>query len=173
MTTQPHRALLAIFKDPEHLKEAASHIRKLSIRRFEAYTPFPIHGLERAMGIGKSWVSAVTLVMGLMGGALGFLFQAWTSAIDWPLNVGGKPLISWPAFIPITFETTILIGGVLTTLALYAICRLPNFREPVLDVRFTSDRFGLYVDRLDPNFKELEVEKVFKECHAEEIRNVG
>src|SRR3989338_10008364 len=146
MTTQPHRALLAIFKDPEHLKEAASHIRKLSIRRFEAYTPFPIHGLERAMGIGKSWVSAVTLVMGLMGGALGFLFQAWTSAVDWPLNVGGEPLISWPALIPVTFEGMVLFAGVLSFLTFFVINKLPDYSKPVLDERLTNDKFGLFID---------------------------
>jgi hypothetical protein len=165
-------AVLALFKEPAYLKQAAEKIRKLSITKTEAYTPFAVHGLEKAMGIKKSRISVVTLVMGLAGCALGFFFQVWTSAVDWPINVGGKPLISWPAFIPITFETTILIGGVVTTLALYAICRLPNFNPKILDPRLTNDHFGLWIDESDPNYKAIEVETIFKECNAVEIKKI-
>ena len=97
------KGILAIFEDPDSLKDAASKVHRMQIKKFDAYTPFAIHGLEKAMGLKRSWIPWATLFLGLVGWCLGFYFQVWTMAIDWPVNVGGKPYISLPAYIPLTF----------------------------------------------------------------------
>ncbi|MBI2339618.1 MAG: DUF3341 domain-containing protein [Deltaproteobacteria bacterium] len=167
------KGLLAIFDHPDGLLSAVKKVRHLGVKKLDAFTPYAVHGLEQAVGLKRSWIPYATLGLGLTGWCLGFLFQAWTSAVDWPLNVGGKPLISWPAFIPITFESMVLIGGVLTTLILFAACRLPNMSRAALDPRLTDDRFGLFVDETDPCFDEAILRRLLKECHVEEIKNIA
>lgn len=167
-----HTGLLAIFNSPAALTAAARRVRAEGFTIFEAFSPFPLHGIDKVMGIKKSWISKVTLVMGLSGAGLLFLFQCWTSAVDWPLVVGGKPFISWPAFIPITFEGMILIGGISTALALFAACRLPGLNNRVLDDRLTDDRFGLFIDHCDPQFDAARIRQIFAECQAEEVKHV-
>src|SRR5262245_37589460 len=100
----PLRGVLALYEDPDTLLRAAAQVREHGFAGADAYTPYPVHGLSEALGIRRSWVPYVTLVMGLIGAGLGLLLQIWTSAVDWPIIVGGKPFVSLPAFIPITFE---------------------------------------------------------------------
>ncbi len=170
---QKATGLLAIFENPGDLVNAAKKISgRMAINKVEAYSPFPVHGLDHALGLKRSWIPWVTLVLGLAGWCLGFILQAWTSAVDWPLNVGGKPFVSWPAFIPVTFECMVLIGGIATTITLFAACSLPRFDKPVLDHSLTNDRFALFVDRTDVNFDEKRVEEVLKETHVSEIKNI-
>ena len=172
MNNKKEKGILAIFDHPDGLLAAVKKVRYAGIRKLDAFTPYAIHGLDTTMGLKRSWIPYATLVLALTGWCLGFLFQAWTSAIDWPLNVGGKPYVSWPAFIPITFESMVLIGGVLTTLILFIACGLPNRKLPALDPRFTDDRFGLFIDKTDPYFDETKLRHLLKECDAEEIKNV-
>lgn len=164
---------LALFDHPEGLVNAIDRVRKKSIKNMESFTPFPIHEVIHAMGIRRSWIPWATLLFGLIGCFLGFFFQAWTLARDWPVNIGGKPPVSWPAYIPITFETTVLSAGVLTTLILLAVCQLPNRRKPPLDLRLTDNLFGLFVGSEDPHFNEPELHQIFRECNAKEIQKIG
>ncbi len=165
--------LLALFEGQADFLGAIKKIRgRLSIKKLEAFSPFPVHGIEQALGLKRSWIPYATLVLALSGFGLGFLLQAWTSAYSWPLNVGGKPFISWPAFIPVSFETMILMGGVSTTLILYIACNLPNYRKPVLDTRLTNNLFGLYIDKSDENFNEAKVTEILKETHVLEIKQI-
>src|SRR5262249_15224576 len=113
---KPLRGILALYDNPDSLLDAAAQTREHGFRNVDAYTPYPVHGLSEALGIRKSWIPWVTLVMGLSGAIGALFFEIWTSAMDWPINVGGKPFVSLPAFIPITFEGGVLIGGT-TTLA--------------------------------------------------------
>ncbi|MDO8518773.1 MAG: DUF3341 domain-containing protein [Deltaproteobacteria bacterium] len=164
------KGLLALFDHPEKLLDAVKKVRELHLKDFEAYTPFPVHGLEKAMGLKRSWIPWATLFYGLLGAGLLFYFQTWTMAIDWPMNIGGKPFFSWPAYIPITFEGMVLLGGVLTVVTLFATLKLPNmFRKP-LDPRLTNDMFGLWVGYGDPHFDGVKLNNLFKECDAEEIK---
>src|SRR5258706_13082881 len=111
---RPSRAVLALYDDPDRLLNAAAVAREHGFRDMDAFTPYAVHGLSEVLGIKKSWIPYVTLVMGLTGAALGLTFEIWTSAVDWPLIVGGKPYVSLPAFIPITFESGVLIVGTTT-----------------------------------------------------------
>jgi hypothetical protein len=144
-TPPPLRGVLALYDNPDTLLQAAARVREHGFDGADAYTPYPVHGLSEALGIKKSWIPYVTLVMGLSGAGLGLLFQIWTSAVDWPINVGGKPMVSLPAFIPVTFETGVLIGGTMTLAALLVACGLPDFRTPILDRDLTNDRFALFL----------------------------
>ncbi len=154
----PTRAVLALYDDPDRLLTAAVLAREHGFQGIDAYTPYAVHGLSEALGIRKSWIPYVTLVMGLTGAALGLTFEIWTSAFDWPINVGGKPMISLPAFIPVTFESGVLLGGTMTLAALLLACGLPNFKGRVLDRNLTNDRFGLYVPEYGPDWNE---ERIF------------
>jgi hypothetical protein len=168
----PLRGVLALYDDPDTLLEAAARVREHGFSDADAYTPYPVHGLSEALGIRKSWVPFVTLIMGLSGAGLGLLFQIWTSAYDWPINVGGKPFVSLPAFIPITFECGVLIGGTMTLAALLVACGLPDFSTPVLDRSLTNDRFAIFVPESGRAWNEARTMELLKETNATEVRVV-
>jgi hypothetical protein len=137
--------VVGFFDDPNALVSAMSKVRDQNFQYFDAFTPYPVHGLEAAQGLKRSPLPYVTLVAGVTGCSLGFLLQYWTSAIDWPINVGGKPFNSWPAFIPITFEITVLFAGLATVGAMFLINGLPNIKRKVFDPALTRDRFAIWI----------------------------
>ncbi|HET9251337.1 MAG TPA: DUF3341 domain-containing protein [Candidatus Eisenbacteria bacterium] len=169
---QPTRGVLALYDDPDKLLHAAAIAKEHGFPDLDAYTPYAVHGLSEALGIKKSWVPYVTLVMGLSGAALGLTFMIWTSAYDWPINVGGKPMISLPAFIPITFECGVLIGGTMTLAALLIACGLPNLSKPILDRDLTNDRFGLWIPDSGDAWNEERVIQTLRHTNAVDIRVV-
>jgi hypothetical protein len=166
------KGVVGLFNDPEAVIEAARAAHRQGWRKFDVYTPFPVHGLAEAMEIPRSKIPWVTFVAGLTGATVGFLFQAWTSAIDWPINIGGKPMISWPAFIPVTFEMTILIGGLATAAALFVTCKLPKRHEKPMSLRITDDEFGLFVPATEAGFNKESVMKFLKEAKANDVREI-
>ena len=163
---KPMRGILALYDNPDEILTAAALVTEHGFRNVDAYTPYPVHGLSEALGIRKSWVPYVTLVMGLTGAALGLTFEIWTSAVDWPINVGGKPMISLPAFIPVTFECGVLIGGTMTLAALLLACGLPDLNTPILDRNLTNDRFGLYIPESGPDWNEQRILKILSTTGA-------
>lgn len=163
--------IVGLFKEPGQVV-AAAKAAGVKYKETEAFSPYPIHALFEALKIKRSLIPWVTLVMGLSGLFGGWLLTYWTSVIDWPLIVGGKPLHSLPAFVPILFECTILLGGVSTFLALWAFCRLPNFHTAVFDEKITDDTFALFIPIKNENFREEEVKNLFREHGAYEIKLV-
>lgn len=166
------KGLLAIFDSPEKLLEAVKKLRAAQFKGLETFTPFPVHGMEHALGLKRSWIPWVTFVMAMVGMSVGFGFQSWTLAVDWPLNVGGKPFFAWPAYIPVTFELAILLGGVSTVFALFFAMKLPCFANKVLDDRLTNDRFAVLIDSNDPQFEVQKIKTLMAECQVEEIKNI-
>ncbi|OGQ21393.1 MAG: hypothetical protein A3I05_02190 [Deltaproteobacteria bacterium RIFCSPLOWO2_02_FULL_44_10] len=166
------KGILAIFTHPEDLLSAVKKIRSLRIKKIDVYSPFPVHGLEEVMGLSRSWIPYITFVVALTGTALAFSFQLWALTISWPVNVGGKPPLSWPAFIPITFEFMVLTSGVTTALMMIVMTLLKDFRQPVLDLRFSNDRFGLFIDERDIRFDAAAIHDVLKDSNAEEMRTI-
>lgn len=164
------KGIVGIFSDPEQLKKAAVQVRDRNIKKFDAFTPFPVHGIEEAMGLKRSFLPWVTFGAGLTGCVTGLVFQIWTSAVDWPLNVGGKPFVSLPAFIPITFELTVLFAGLATAGVMLVACGLPNLGAPVLDPGLTNDKFALFVSAEDPAYRENEFSDLLKRSGAHEVR---
>jgi hypothetical protein len=143
---RPLAGVIGFFDQPSHLIEAMSQVRQANYQNFDAYTPFPVHGLEAAQGLKRSPLPFVTLIAGITGCSLAFLFEYWTSAVDWPLIVGGKPFNSWPAFVPVMFELTVLFGGLFTVAAMFALNGLPNIRRKIFDPSITKDRFCLAIE---------------------------
>jgi len=167
---QPKRAVLALYDDPDRLLNAAAIAREHNFTGLDAYTPYAVHGLSEALGIRKSWIPFVTLVMGLTGATLGLTFEIWTQAYDWPLNVGGKPNVSLPAFIPIFFESGVLVGGTMTLAALLLACGLPSWNAPILDRNLTNDRFGLYVPETGPDWNHERIFAILKRTGPVELK---
>ena len=156
MKREPIYGMLAEFDSAEHLMEACHATYKAGYKEIDAFSPFPIEGLAEATGFHKNRVPLVVLIGGITGGTLGYLMQWWMSAIDYPLNVGGRPLNSWPSFIIITFEMTILFAGLSAVLGMLALNGLPMPYHPVFNVpRFalaTKDRFFLIIASTDPQY---------------------
>ena len=144
------------FETAKQLIQATEKTREAGYRRIDAYAPFPVEGLSEALGLRRSWVPFVTLVGGLLGGLSGFAFQYWVNVYSYPMNIGGRPLNSWPAFIPVTFELTILGASTFAVFGMLAMNKLPQPHHPVFNVpRFThasTDRFFLCIEATDPLF---------------------
>jgi len=137
------KMLAGLFENPDTVLKTAAQAREQGLKPIDVYGPYPIHGMDEALGLKKSWIPYPVLVMGLLGMALTYLFMAWTSAVDWPLNVGGKPLVSWPALVPITFAGLVLFAGFTNLISLLIACKLPRTRVNIIDPRVTHDVFAL------------------------------
>jgi hypothetical protein len=148
--------LMAEFTSPEALLAAARRAYTEGYRRMDAYSPFPVEGLAEAIGFRKNLLPLIVLLGGIAGAAGGFYLQYWISVADYPLNIGGRPLNSWPAFIPVTFELTILLAALSAVLGLLALNGLPMPYHPVFNVeRFelaSRNRFFLGIEARDPIF---------------------
>jgi hypothetical protein len=163
--------MVAIWEDDHAMVAAAAKVRAAGYRKFEAISPFPLHGIDEAMGIPRSFIPWVTFVFGLTGCGLGVLFTWWTSAVDWPLIIGGKPMWSLPAFIPVIFELTILFAALSSVAALFLICGLPKVDPPVIDPDLTSHKFALFIPEDDVGYESSKVEAFLKELGADEVRS--
>ena len=152
----PVYGLMAEFDSAQHLVDAAHHTHEAGYQKIDAYSPFPIEGLAEAMGFTKNRVPLVVLIGGLIGGLTGYLMQWWIATVSYPVNVGGKPYHSWPSFIIVTFEMTILFAGLSAVFGMLALNGLPMPYHPVFNVpRFamaTKDRFFLIVFSSDPKY---------------------
>ena len=138
-------ALVGVFELPSAVAEAAKKLRQRGFKELEIYSPVPSHELDHALDEGPSRVRIFTLIGGLLGAISGYAMTIWM-ANDWPIMIGGKPLSSIPPYTIIAFELTILFGGVLTVLGLFAIGRLPRVKfDPAYSRRFSSEEFGLVV----------------------------
>src|SRR5260370_26673463 len=115
---------------PEQLTHAVEKVREAGYRRLDAYAPFPVEGLSQALGLKRNQVPLITLLGGLAGGVGGFGFQYWVAAITYPMNIGGRPLNNWPAFIPVTFELTTLSSSLSPVFCLLALKQLPQPQHP-------------------------------------------
>ncbi len=148
--------LMAEFDTPEEIVNAVEKTKAAGFEKIDAYAPFPVHGLAEALGFTKSRIPMVVFIGGLTGGILGYLLQWWCSAIAYPLNVGGRPLNSVPAFIPITFEMTILFAAFSAVFGMFLLNGLPLPYHPVFNVeRFamaSRNHFFLCIESKDPKF---------------------
>ena len=162
-----------IFSDDDKILEAAAKMRDAGYKKFDAITPFPVHGMEEAVGIKRSGIPYVTFVAALVGLGVGMGFQYWASAVSWPINVGGKPLFSIPAFIPVAFELTILFAALASVGTMFFLNGLPKLNPPIIDPDLTSHKFALWVPDNEVGYSVEKVEAFLKELGAEEIKRVA
>jgi hypothetical protein len=165
--------LMAEFDTPTALVAAARHAHAAGYRRMDAYTPFPIEELSEALGQPRSRLPLVVLAGGILGCIGGFGLQYWASVIAYPVNVGGRPLNSWPSFVPVTFETTILAAALVAVLGMLAMNGLPMPYHPVFNVpRFalaSRNRFFLCIESRDPLFDAMDTRRFLEELDAREV----
>jgi Protein of unknown function (DUF3341) len=164
------------FSTPEDLLAATKKARAAGYKHVEAYTPFPVEGLSEAVGFKWTAVPLLTLMGGVGGGLTGFGLQYWVAAITYPINIGGRPLNSWPAFIPVTFELTVLGASIFAVFSMLALNKLPQPYHPVFNVeRFSqasTDKFFLCIEARDPKFDLVETSKFLQSLHAQHVNEV-
>src|SRR6476661_4109129 len=173
----PVYGLMAEFEDPNRLVAAAHRAREAGYRRMDAYSPLPIEELHEAIGFHDTKLPLIVLMGGLIGCLTGYLLQLWVSTLAYPLNVGGKPLHSWPAFIPVTFECTILGAALSAVFGMLALNGLPQPYHPVFNVpRFalaSRNRFFLCIEARDSRFDLEGTRRFLEQLGPREVTTVA
>lgn len=177
MDKGPLFAIAALFDTPDAIARAAEETVKAGYVRFDVNSPYPVHGMDKAMRLRPSRLGFFALAYGLLGAILGVGFMTWVTLVDYPLVIGGKPFWSWPAFVPVAFEVTVLLASVLTVVSMIVLYfKFPNTSHPLHDTpymkRVSSDHFGLYIQADDPKFKRQEVQQFLKTLGAKEVSPV-
>jgi hypothetical protein len=168
--------LMAEFDSPQELVTAAHKTHGAGYQKIDAFSPFPVEGLAEAIGFHKNRVSLVVLIGGIIGGLSGYLLQYYVSVIAYPLNVGGRPYHSWPSFIIVTFELTILFGGVSAAIGMLALNGLPMPYHPVFNVsefaKASDSKFFLVVESSDPKYDAARTREFLKSLAPRAISEV-
>ena len=169
--------VMAEFDNPSDLVAAARRTYEAGYRRINGYSPYPIEELSEAIGFHHTRLPLIVLIGGVLGGLGGFFMQYWMEVIDYPLNVGGKPYNSWPAFIPITFECTILCAALAAVFGMLALNKLPQPYHPVFNAPnfalATRDRFFLVIESKDPKFEHDSVISFMQSFGPRDVSDVG
>ena len=172
----PLYGVMAEFENPTDLVAAARRVYAAGYRRINGYSPYPIEELSEAIGFTHTSLPLIVFIGGVVGALGGFFMQYWIEVINYPINVGGKPFNSWPAFIPIAFETTVLCAAFAAVLGMLVLNKLPQPYHPVFNVPnfalATRDRFFLAVEANDPQFNHEEVVALLKSLDALEVNDV-
>lgn len=173
----PCYGVLARFDSPAALLHACEEVRDAGYTRWDAHSPFPVHGLDRAMGLRPTVLPWIVAVLGLGGAAAAMLLQWWVSAVDYPLVISGKPLFSWPAFVPVTFEVAVLLGAIGAVLGMLGLSRLPMHWHPLFASRAferaSDDGFFVSIESWDPLFDEERTRSLLENLGAEHVETVG
>ena len=168
--------LLAEFDSPSEIVKAAEAAHAAGYRKMDAYTPFPVEGLPEAIGFHRTRLPLIIFIGGLLGCVGGFALQYWCAKVNYPINVGGRPLNSWPMFVPVTFEVTILCAALSAVVGLFALNGLPMPYHPVFNVPefalASRNRFFLCVEAKDPMFDADKTRSLLARFHARGIYEV-
>lgn len=178
MSDRPRlHALFGEYHDVTTVLEAARTLRREGLRRIDIHSPFPIHGVEKAIGVRPTILPWIVLGAGLTGALTGFLLAWWTNAVDYPFLISGKPIFSLPANIPVIFETTVLFSAFAAVFGMIFLNGLPRLHNPLLRhgsfLRATDDRFFLVIEARDPRFDPAAATRLLHETGAlavEEVR---
>jgi mono/diheme cytochrome c family protein len=169
--------ITALFESPDDIIHAAEEVVSEGYTRFDVNTPYPVHGMDGAMKLKPSRVGFFALAFGLLGAISAVVIMTWVTLVDYPLVIGGKPFWSWPAFVPIAFEITVLLASVLSVVSMIVVYfRFPNLAHPLHDTpymkRVSSDRFGICIQADDPRFNETRVGELLKKAGGGEITSI-
>lgn len=170
--------LVAEFATPDAIRNAASHLRRSGFRAFEAYTPYPVDGLDRIIHPEpKVFLPLLMFTAAVLGAAWGYWIQFWDEALNYPLNVGGRPYNSWPAFMVGTFEFMLLVTIAAGFVGMLAASRLPRLYHPLFEARSferaSRDRFVICVEATDPRFDPASLRGLFEQLGAQRIEEVA
>ena len=169
--------LMAEFDNPTALVEATNRARLAGFRNMDAYSPIPIEELNDALGLRRTRLPRLVLLGGILGGLGGFSLEYWASTIAYPMNIGGRPLNSWPQFIPVTFETTVLGAALTAFIGMWALNKLPQPYHPVFNVdafaRASTDRFFLVIETGDPRFDRTSTWNFLESTHPIGVSEVA
>lgn len=176
MSRTPLHGVIAEFATPEAMLSAARRLREAGFRRFDAYTPYPIEEFDALTGERDRWLPVFVLAVTVAGLLAGYSMQYWAAAVDYPLNIGGRPLNSWPAFAPIAFEIMVVWGVAGAFIGFFLFSRLPRLNHPVdfapdFD-RASRDRFFLCAEASDPLFDAERLRRILAEDRPERIEEV-
>ena len=165
--------VVAEYKSPGALLEAVKAVRQAGFSAIDTYTPFPIHGMDRAMGLRPTILPYLVLGGGLTGVGCAILLQWWMNGFDYPFIIGGKPIISYQAYVPIGFELMVLLSALTTVFGLFALCRLPQPYHPLFThdrfARFSDDGFFLAIEAKDPSWSEARAREALATAGGTEI----
>ena len=168
--------LLAEFESAADLYHACEQVRDAGFSRWDAHTPFPVHGLNKAMGIAPSRLPYLVFVMGLSGAVGAMLLQWWTSAVDYKVIIAAKPFFSWQAFIPVTFEVMVLFAAGTAVFGMLFINRLPMWHHALLKAdrfcRASDDRFYISIEASDPRYEREKTEALLQKAGAKHVEVV-
>lgn len=170
-------ALSALFDDPNKIIKAAAKVSEIGYTKYDVNTPYPVHGMDKAMKLKPSKLGFVTLFFGLSGTATALLFMYWTMSVDYPIVIGGKPFFALPAFIPVTFELTVLLATLSTVIGMLAFFfKLPNNSHPLHDTDYmqnvSKDKYGIFIEAADPIFNEKKVRELFQNLGAAKTEDI-
>jgi hypothetical protein len=161
------RTLLGFFERESDILGATRAMREAGFRIADVYTPYAVHGMDKAMGLAPSKLPWVCFLLGLLGAALKVWFEFWTTAQDWPINVGGKPWNSLPAFVPVTFEVMVLFAGLSTVVAFLFVSRLyPGKRVVLADRAVIDHHFVLVIEESDAAFDAVKVHQLLNQYNV-------
>jgi hypothetical protein len=176
MITEPIFGMMAEFDTPTDIVVAARRTSEAGYKKIDAYSPFPIEELAEAIGFHHNGVALITLIGGLLGLFGGFMLQWWVNTISYPINIGGRPPNSWPAFIPVTFEMTILFAGLSAVFGMLVLNGLPMPYHPVFNVprfeRATQDKFFLIIFSSDARYDTIHTRAFLEGLGAKSISEV-
>ncbi|MDA1194187.1 MAG: DUF3341 domain-containing protein [Planctomycetota bacterium] len=166
--------MIGLYDDPDVLISAAETVRDAGYKKWDCHTPYPVHGLDDAMGLKPSPVPYVTITAGLIGGALGMLMMWWMSAVDYPVRIGGKPYFSWQAFVPITFELFVLFAALATMGSMIFLTKLGSWASPLHDnnvmIHVVTNRYGVVLDAADEQFSEEQARALLTGTGCQDVR---
>lgn len=168
---------MAEFKDPHEAVVAAEKIHKAGYRKIDAYSPYPHEELAEAIGMHHTRLPLLVLICGIIGGLSGFFFQYWVNVIEYPINIGGRPLFSWPSFIPVTFELTVLFAALSAVLGMIIFNGLPRPYHPVFNVdafeAASRDRIFICIESKDKKFDRYETWQFLQSLNPTEVHEVA
>lgn len=168
--------VLAEFRNPKELVDISRLVNRSGYKKFDTFSPFPIHGIDKAMGLQKSKLGWIVFVHGLLGftGAITMIY--WMSVVDYPLNISGKTLMNIPAWVPVTFELTILLSAFGAVFGMFFLNGLPRLNHPLFTSenfkKATDDGFFICIESDDPQFEKEKVQKLLKDAGAQNIEDI-